>query len=129
MGTPTTPGGPVGADCLACMAAGTAPTFINVQITGIESCPCARHTMPVGFYTLKQTVPHPCTWEFKDLEHEMNLTYEAGFSRFWIRDVDDAAVRYFWKDSLTICEENFTNGYTACIPPFQCGFDGNVIVV
>lgn len=103
--------------------------FRTVQVTGIEPCPCALHDIPSGLYTLQQSAPDPCAWEYEDLEHEMLLYYDSGFSRFWIRDHDDPLVRYFWKDSLVICEENFTNSYTECVPPRQCAFDGNVIVV
>ncbi|MBA7486276.1 hypothetical protein ES707_21832 [subsurface metagenome] len=129
MGTPTTPGGPAGDDCLLCFAGGVAPRFINIQITGIEQCPCALHDIPTGFYTLQQSIPDPCTWEFKDDDHEIKLSYASGLSRVWIRDVDDVAVFYFWCDVPSDCAENFDNQYGECSPPKQCGYDGSVIVV
>jgi len=129
MGTPTLPGGPVGDDCTLCFAAGTCPTFINIQVTGIEKCPCALRDVPSGFFTLEQSIADPCTWEFKDDDYEIKLSYSSLLSRVWIRDVDDISVFYFWCDVPSDCAKNFDNQYEVCSAPNTCGIDGSVIVL
>lgn len=129
MGTPTPPPPIIGDDCLHCWAAGATPLFIQIEITGIEACPCALHDTPAGYYWLEQSAIIPCRWNYEDDWHQIQLTYGAADSQIWIRDAVDNNVRYFWNHPMVGCVDNFANDYGGCVPPNQCGFDGTIIVL
>lgn len=129
MGTPTPPPPIAGDNCALCFAAGETPLFLSVQVTGIEPCPPALHDMPNGFYTLKQKDIDPCTWHYTDDWHEMQLEYSDGHSGFWIRDVDDNALQYFWGATAVNCDVYFDNDHVACTGYPVAGKHGSVILL